>query len=136
MHTGIYDPTLHSKAWCNFKQIVLMWNPPHCSNDRLSVMTATQKILGILRDRRQDAPNDLYHDDENNEIILEWQYQDDRIVRLSVQNGSHGELMTTYGDGRATEWHNVQWDGDTVLISDLNGANTQPFNTSLVVMSN
>lgn len=116
MQTNVSDLELHNKARIAFCGVFSLWNPPYCADTQFEVLAATQRLMGMLRDVGHAAPNDVQIDGDS--IVLEWQYPDDRIVRMWVHGVHHGEMMTTYSDGKPTEWHDVTWGNGKITVSE------------------
>lgn len=118
IRTGVHDPAKHGKAWQAVVEVWQLWDKGNWFPKRTDVILAGRKFLLLLKDKGMPVPNDSYIDGEVDEMIFEWQYPDDVIVRLWIQGAYFGELMTTYGDGRPTEWKTVQWPDMEIIVSE------------------
>ena len=96
----------------SLKQIIATWDSEGWNLQRCDIRMSAEKLLRLLK---LNPPNDVYAEDS--EIVFEWQYPDNRIVRLWVNGLWCGESMTTYHDGRPTEWHDVYWGGPEMVLT-------------------
>lgn len=118
IRTGMHNPSFHVGAWNNVKQIADMWDADEWNHQRCDVHIAAKLLLCMIKRSGQNAPNDVYPDGDGNEIVFEWRYPDDRISRLWIQGLCCGELMTTYGDGKPTEWRNMTWGDGKITVAE------------------
>jgi len=79
------------------------------NNSQQAVDIGARVLLEVLSKADRLPLTDVYPDEES--VVFEWQYPDERIDRIWIEGINHGEAMRSFGDGTKTQFKSVTWTG-------------------------
>jgi hypothetical protein len=69
------------------------------------------RFCQLMRDAKQPPPSAVYPLVEGN-IMIDWRSAEGVVVRFEVESPGRGEFMTTFPDGRKTQFQDYHWEAD------------------------